>query len=104
MAGGVEFDTRIIPVTAFDGEVVYVEATLQSSGVAATKESGLTFNDLQDLIRTLTQSVEAAVKTAKPSKVTVEFGVKVAAGTGGAVKWVVDVKGEASLTIGLEWT
>ncbi len=97
--------TVIVPVTTEDGTTVHVEAVVTAEeGLQIETFETLDLKSLSDVIRVLAQNVMHAVQHTTPDKVTAELGLKLTAGTGGALKWVVDVSGEANISIGLEWS
>lgn len=94
----------IVAVKSEDGTVVHVEAVISSDELETTSTDGLDLKELADVIRVMAQNIRAGLQNVKPTKTTAELGLKLAAESGGALKWVVDVSGEASITIGLEWS
>jgi hypothetical protein len=58
----------------------------------------------QESLRTVAANVRAAVATARPDEVGVEFGLELAAGKHGVVAALAGVGGKAAFKVTLKWT
>jgi hypothetical protein len=63
----------------------------------------LSFQGFVDSLEAITRSVTAALRSAKPDRATVEFGLDVGVESGGLTALLVKGTGTATLKITLEW-
>jgi hypothetical protein len=75
-------------------------------GIGATKTSAVPKFDFEEVGRTLegvAEAVKASLARAKPDKVTIELGLKLAVKSGKLTGLVVEGQGEGSLAVTMEW-
>jgi len=94
---------KIIPVRLDDETVIHIEA--ESLGGEEYIAAGPlpNFGEISATIEGIAQSVGATLRTIKPHKGTVEFGLQVAIESGRLTTLLVKGSGSASLKITLEW-
>lgn len=99
--------TRIVDVQVGDGEVIQAEVSTGGGGDAGAAWDKLRLDDAADAVRRVGRWVVDTVRDGlpeKPSKVGVEFGLKLAVKSGKLTSVLAEASGEASLVVKLEWT
>ena len=88
------------PVAAPAGSV-----TIRYSAPANGKPDESAFNaaQVQQAVETVGNAVLSGLKAIRPSKATVEFGLKFSGSSGHLVSWMVDVNTEAHVIVTVEW-
>lgn len=86
------------------GRIIHLEA--QTVGDPETDvgiRDVLSFQGVVDTIEALTESLMNALRTAKPDKATLEFGVDIGVESGALTSVIVKGTGTATVKITLEW-
>jgi hypothetical protein len=98
--------TRVVPAQLSNGGgTIYIEAREVGPPrkQVSSKPEDYQFDRLTDSIESIATRVTDALRNVKPQKATVEFGIDVGVETGGLTGLLARGKGNASLTITIEW-
>ena len=98
-------DDRIIPVRLKNGATIHIEASdldggMRKVGALPTQ----TIDDLMQSIEGIASSFSDTLKTIKPQKASVAFGIEVGVESGKLTALIMKAGGKANLQITLEWT
>jgi hypothetical protein len=96
---------RIVKAKLADGSVILVEA--RSTGSRQTDVSvrkALEFKGVEDSIKSIAERVSAALKSVRPDRAEVEFGIDVTVESGALTGLLAKGSGTATLKVTLEWT
>ncbi len=98
-----EEPTELVPVQLPDGKRIYVQAVAQG-GLEQVGNIPIPFKEVADVIESISTSIVNALKKAKPSKATVEFGLEIGLESGHLTTLLVKGTSTATLKIVLEWS
>ncbi|GGM26688.1 CU044_2847 family protein [Dactylosporangium sucinum] len=100
-------DADLAEIALPDGETLYIELETRAGGdVAWGREHRLSWEDLQGQVAKVSKWVVESVRAGlpdSPSKVGVEFGLKLTAETGPLVAALAKAGAEATIVVRLEW-
>jgi hypothetical protein len=97
-------DQALVKATLGDDQAIQIEVRTTGDpeadvGIGET----LSFQGFVDSLEAITNSVTSALRSAKPDRATVEFGLDVGVEAGGLTALLVKGTGTATLKITLEW-
>jgi Trypsin-co-occurring domain 1 len=97
-------DQALVTATLGDNQAIQIEVRTTGDpetdvGISET----LSFQGFVDSLEAITNSVTSALRSAKPDRATVEFGLDVGVESGGLTALLVKGTGTATLKITLEW-
>lgn len=96
---------NVVSIDLGEDATILVDTTLVDDGgieeVAWT--DGFEPDQFFKSIRLFAESLASALKAAAPTKINAEFGLKAAIESGKLTAFLVDGKGEATISVGLEW-
>lgn len=96
-------ETSYVDLDMGNGEVLRAEIVGQLSPQFTQGRVTANMDDVVPWITRLGATLHQAVAATGAKNAEAEFGLKLEGGTGSAVKWALDVKGEASLKVTLKW-
>jgi len=99
--------SELVEVTLPDGDVIWVELDVPSGAdIAWRGKQKLTWDDLRMQVLKITKLVAESVKSAlpdRPTRLGLEFGIKLTAETGPLVAALAKAGAEASVVVRLDW-
>lgn len=93
----------VLPVKITDDRVIWVQATLISSGEQDVASNLLSFEGITEAVEAISGKITAVIEKVRPQKASVEFGIGLAAKAGHLTALLVNGSGNANLNIKLEW-